>query len=263
MNMIKADLYRIFRTKGVYITTILLLLFISLQVISNKIGFVGVSTNTTEYFNEVNSQKFTGSIAPFVMVKYVDNLLYFILPFIIFISSADFSSGAVKNILSSGVSRTKLYLTKLFLSCFTCFLILFINIIIAITIGTILNGFGGEFNAEFIIRLLKPFSAQLFMFLAVTCVGVFFVFTTKKTASVNSLYIAFCICPVILIFMFMRINSDFEFLKKYDIISNLRMLSNFEILSTTDFTRAMLIGTFYILTSTIAGIYFFNKSEIK
>ena len=272
LNIIKADMYRILRGKGFYITIILLFAVIVLQTAVSSKATVGMYNteeaviDTIEEFTEevlLAPEAFTGSTAAFEMMEGTDTLLYFLLPIIIFIAAADFSTDTVKNVLSNGVPRVKYYLSKLILSCAFCFLFLLLNIMVPIVTATILRGFGGAFNVDFILRLLRPFSAQLFMCIAVTCVGIFFVFTTKRTAAVNGAYISFCLLPMLIIYIFFTLNEKLEFLFKYDVISNIRMLVHIDVANSTDIIRAFVVGAFYILASTIGGILIFRESEIK
>ena len=263
LNIIKADMYRIFRSKGFYITIGLLLLLIGLQVLANDVGRIMVVGDVDKYNDVVSDKVFTGKIAPLAMIGTADTLLYFMIPFMIFIGSADFSSGTAKNVLSNGMPRIKYYLAKLFLSCVFCVFILMMNIILPIIVGTVKNGFGGAFDMEFVGQLSRPFLAQLFMCLAVTCVGIFLVFVTKRTAAVIGAYIAFCMVPMLILSIFAMINNKLEFLLKYDVVSNIRLLAGIDMLPSADATRAFAVGAFYIIASTIGGILIFRKSEIK
>ena len=259
-NIMKADLYRLSRSKGVYITSVLLLSLIILQVaISRTVEVVSVGSSG----NSTGSGVFTGSTAALEMIKATDTLLYFILPFILFIGCADFSSEAVKNVLSNGISRGKYYLSKLVLSCAISTVILSMYIVLPTIIGTSMNGFGGTFDMAFISSIMKPFLVQWLLCIAVTCVGVFFIFTTRKAATVNGAYLSFCMLPMILISMLSMIEDRFTELINYEILTNIRMLAYFDFLSPVDIIRAISIGVFYILASTLLGIFIFEKSEIR
>jgi len=261
LNIIRADLYRILRGKGFYITMILMIAFIIIQTAANSKGGVGIyisEADETSVF--LAPEAFTGSTAPFEMMDNTDTLLYFLLPLILFIAASDFSDNTLKNVLSNGMPRIRFYLSKLILVCIFCVIFLLAQTVFSIITGTILRGFDGMFDIEFIGRLLRPLSAQLFMCIAVACVGVFFVFTTKITTGA---YIAFCLLPMMIMFLLYMLNNDLDFLFKYDIISNIRMLANIDMAETTDIIRAFLVGGFYIIASTIGGIAIFRKSEVK
>jgi ABC-2 type transport system permease protein len=272
LNVIKADLYRLFRSKGFYITMILAIVYIILQTAASSTGGVMVmvgdgpvsvadSEGNILYSNIPPA--FTGSTAPFHMMNNTDTLLYFLLPFIVFIAAADFSTDTVKNVLANGMSRVKYYLSKLVLSCIFCVILLLAQTVFSIITATVLRGFDGTFDIEFIGRLVRPLSAQLFMCLSVVCMGIFFAFITKRTAAVVGTYIAFCMVPLMLMIILFLINNSLEFLFRYDVISNIRMLASIDLAETADIIRAFAIGGVYILASTIGGIALFKRSEIK
>ena len=269
LNIIRADLYRIFRGKGVYITLILLLALLVMHGVTGIAGGIIIETATVAIDSEGNiihtniPPKFTGSTAPFMMMINTDNLFYFFLPFIIFIAAADFSTDAVKNVLSNGMSRIKYYSAKLILCCVFCIIVISLNIIVPIITATIVRGFGGDFNMDFIGRVLRPFSAQLFMCLAVTCIGVFFVFATKRTAAVIGAYIAFFFLPLLLTAIVSTINDNLMFLFHYEIVMNIKLLATIDAAATGDIIRAFIIGGFYMLASTVGGIFLFKRSEIR
>ena len=282
LNLIRADLYRILRGKGFYIATILLVSFIFAQTATNSTGGVVMSSGYTMvstyhddgtivnsyysakddvYYDEI--PKFTGSVAPFKMLENADVLLYFLLPFIVFVAAADFSTNTVKNVLANGMPRVKYYFAKLILACIFCLYVSLINIIVPVIAGTILHGFGGTFDMDFILRLLRPFSAQMVMLIGVTCVGLFLVFTTQKTSVINVSYIAFCLIPLLAISFLMVATRKFEFLLDYEHVMNIRMLGEIDTAETVAVIRAFAIGAFYILASTIGGIALFKRSEVK
>ncbi len=262
MNIIRADLYRLVRSKGLYITIGIYLFFIIMQALASSVGTMGVQTELPSE-QGVAPLVFTGMTAPFEMMKAGDNLLFFLLPFIIFIGAADFSSGTAKNVLANGVNRTKYYLSKLISTSVVCFFLMLIMVVISMICGTIKNGFGGAFDADYMMKLAKPFFSQLLLCLGVNSFGIFIAFITKRTAAVNGIYIAFCTVPLLIAAMLTELSSKFDVLAKFDVITNIRMLADFEALAAEDIVRALAIGAFYILAGTIGGICLFRRSEIK
>lgn len=279
-NIIKADMYRMLRGKGLYITFGILIVFIVLQTVAlGSVGTVGVMIMTEEtstlvsyenedgsvstVYTEPESEIFNGETAPFSMMGTTDNLLFFVLAFIIFIGATDFSEGCAKNVLSNGMPRVKYYLAKLILSCAFCIPVLLFNVILPIITATVMNGFGGTLDLAFIGSIIRPFLAQLFLCLAVTFVGVFFVFLTKKTAAVNGAFIAFYFIPLMIAMLLPTIIPELKFLADYEIISNIRSIANIDTAAQTEIIRAFIIGGFFMTASTVAGLLIFKKSEIK
>ncbi len=261
INLIKADIYRLIRSKGIYITMGFLVALCILQSFG-MMESIGVSSASIEGLEEVEPV-FTGRMTPFTMMKSNDNLLYILLPIIIFISSVDFSSGTAKNVLANGVSRTHYYLAKLILSLIFCTITVIFSILIPTVIVTLLNGFGGRFDFVFISEVFGIISVQLLLLLAVTSIGVFFVFLTRSTAKVNALYMAFCLLPMLLIFLLVTISESFSNLLDYEMVMNIRLSAYVNSLAQTDVMRMIFVGILYIFLSTFVGLIVFKKCDIK
>ena len=245
LNIIRADLYRIFRSKGFYITTALLLLAIALQ-------------------NAASSPDITAVIARLYMVQF---LPYFVLPFILFVSAADFSSKAIRNVLSNGTPRIKYYLSKLILSCAFCIFVLLLNLFSAVIIEIARNGFSSGINILLTESVMRLFFAEMFICISATCVGVFFVFCTKKTSRAIGAYIALFMLPYFLLNTIMAVFFDREhslaYLYNFDFSYNLATLAQIDSWSSAHIIKVFSIGAFYLLASTIGGMLIFKRSEIK
>jgi len=261
INLIKADIYRVFRGKGIYITMGFLFALCILQSFG-MMESIGISSASMEGAEEVVTG-LSGKMVPMIMMRANDNLLYLLLPVIIFISAADFSSGTAKNVLANGVSRTNYYFSKLILSMLFCIVMSVLSIVIPTIIVTLLKGFGGGIDLEFFGQVFKAFSLQLFLLLAVTSLGIFFVFTTRSTAKVNGLYIAFCLVPMLLIVLMFGISEEFIKLLDYEMVMNIRMAANANTMTSLEIVRVIVFGISYLLFSMVGTILLFKKCDIK
>jgi len=138
-----------------------------------------------------------------------------------------------------------------------------ITVVLSTVFATIGSGFGGDFNSDFVLRLLQMFGAQVFMYIALTCVGIFFVFATKNAAAVIGAFLAFCFIPTMIIAVLAAGNESLAFLFYFDMAMNMSRLAGMETMETADIVRAFALGGVYIATSTICGIILFKKSEVK
>jgi ABC-2 type transport system permease protein len=243
LNIIKADLYRISRGKGFYITTALLILSITLDQ---------TASNASNSF--------------YAMSGTVSLLIYFILPFMLFVCAADFSSKAIINVLSHGTSRTRYYFSKLILSCVFCIFVLFLNIFSAFIIEIAKNDFRDVFNMMLTGSIMRTFFSQMFMCISATCVGVFFVFFTPKSPVAIGAYIALFWVPwfvfnTIMAIFFHRDHS-LAYLYNFDFSYNLATLPQIDTWSSAHIIRVFAIGAFYLFSSTIGGILLFKRREI-
>lgn len=261
INLIKADIYRIFRSKGIYITMTILLVIFVLQAFG-EVGSIGISSDEMEGAEAV-VQLLTGRTAPLNVMRANDNLLYFLLPIIIFISSVDFSSGTAKNVLSNGISRTRYYFSKLILSMLFCTLILISSIVIPTIIATFMNGFGGAFDWTYISQVLNVIALQQLLLFAATSIGIFFVFTTKRTAAVNGLYIAFCLVPMLLILTLYSFSEKFSILMEYEMVMNIRKAAYVNLMTGDEIIKVIAVGLVYFIISLACGLVLFKKCDVK
>lgn len=273
LNIIRADLYRIFRGKALYITFGVLIAFIVLQSIAGtgnigmNMGSVSGETEAEMLSNALDEMtkitKADGMSAPFVMAGVAANLVYFLIPLIICFVGTDFSSSAVKNVLARGVSRKKYYFAKLIPLLFLTVLMQVFNLFLPLIVASIRNGFGGKLTLDWLVSVLKVYGIQTLLMLAITCVGVFIVFLTKKTASIVALFIAFLMVPTLIFYILGMISSKLENLINYDVVTNINLMANINELPSGDIIRAFLMCAFYIIAGTVAGLVIFKKSDIK
>ena len=257
LNIIKADLFRIFRGKGIYVTIIIFLFIIVMQTLLGHLGQIGIFGTAPDEIPE----PFTGYSAPFEVANTTDNLIWFTLPIIVFIAAADFTGGAMKNSFAGGVGRVEYYFAKLVLSGISLVIMLMLYITLPIIIASAVYGFGGEFNLMFIGSILKICLPQFLLAFVFVSVGIFLSLTFKKSAILCVIYFAFAFYPVIIAQMLI---SKFPNLLNYDLISNMKAhASPGGIFGEPDIIRTILLSCGFILTSIIGGILLFRKAEIK
>jgi len=274
LNLIRADIYRVIRGKALYITFAVLLAVILLNVAAThavQTGVIVIPDMVAEDTPHVSvgitavteGDGVTGiSIANPLTVS-MENYVFFLLPIIIVVAGAIFSHGTVKNDLAWGVSRTKLYFSKLILASVLCVIMLIFYYVSGMLIATIWGGFGGPAPDGFWIGLLQIIAAQLVLLFSYIAFGVFLAFTTKRTAAVNGAYIAFVFVPLFLFMILSTINSNLNWLLDFEMLSNLMNLARLPYLETREILRALGIGTFVLVASTAGGVALFRRAEIK
>jgi ABC-type transport system involved in multi-copper enzyme maturation permease subunit len=198
-----------------------------------------------------------------VLSTTTEMLVYFLLPLFILVASAMFSHNTIKNDLSTGMSRTKLYLSKLILSSILCAALMVFYMAAGIALATILRGFGVPPVEGYWLEILKMCSAQLFMLLAFNCVGIFLAFTAKRASIVNGAFIAICLVPSLIIFFLINWRESFDRLINFDLMLQLQRVAFMDMLPRDDIIKAFAVGTVYIVVSTVAGVMLFRKAEIS
>lgn len=278
LNIIKSDLYRIFKGKAIYITIFFILLLACVSCFSMSPGHIGVQTTSEEqsFIKDeelLNKIYETDSILETreLMKEYgaypLDkaqlganaNLYYFFIVIVVIVLVTDLSNSTVKNTLSSAISRKKYYFSKL-LTCIGLgtFLIL-INNYGSYVINLLMNG--PDFSAGF-LEITKLTILQLPCFYGIISMLVCIGFCFRKSGTFNSITIPLIIVVQLVI---MGIATLFHFnsanLLNYEfqyIIGNLvASPSNAYIFKT------LALAVLYIIVFNIIGYRVFRKVEIK
>lgn len=288
INMMKADLYRILRSKGIYIAFALLLFIIGISIYMIEPGSVGMSVHLNELsqVEEYNAmreelakevtpeewQTMTSAESRELMLK-VDNHgykldkdmlcssmnLYYIFIFIAAIAlTADFSGGSIKNTLSSAIDRRKYFFAKLGFITLGCAVMFFMNTYITYFANLILNG---ERFASSIAVVTKITIMQLPVVLALASILTGFGFLTKKTALYNTVTIPFIVVLQMLLGLVIKLFSIKADIMKYEFQTMFVRLANDP--SNGYMLRSYIICAVVFVLFSLLGSLSFKKTEIK
>lgn len=276
MRLMRADMYRIFRGKAIYITFAIMLILIVLTVfvfrsaiqtvVIAPIEELDISLETPmEVIEHImpSEEIMSGSVAARLALNSMDSIAYyFFLPIIVAVAMAAFSSGAIKNELAIGISRTRLYLSKWILSSALCFVFMLLYLLLSVLFATTIDGIG-YWDSGYLANTLKSFGMQTFFMLAINSVGIFLCFATKKTAAVIGAFIAIVLVPLMIVSLLVLAFPGAMEYTNYDLVYQLIIFAQTASLSGTAFARGVAIGLAYLLIPTIGGIMLFRKAEIK
>lgn len=278
LNIIKSDLYRIFKGKSIYVAIIIILILASVSCFSMSPGHIGVNTSfeeqplieDEEILNKVYE---TDSILETreLMKEYgaypLDkaqlganaNLYYFFIIIVVIVLVTDLSNSTAKNTLSSAISRKKYYMSKL-ITCIGLgtFLVL-VNNYGSYLINLIMNG--KEFSAGF-LEITKLTILQLPILYGIISMLVCIGFCFRKTGTFNSITIPLIIVMQLVIMgcsslFHLNANNILNYEFQYIIGNLITDPSNTYILKT------LVLAVFYILIFNVIGYRVFKKTEIK
>lgn len=180
LNMIRADFYRLAKTRGFWITQIVIIAFLFMTVSSSTMGHVGVSSqDSIEQIDKMYEMRWDGATAVSAIQTMGEFLLYFILPLLVFVIGNDFSKETYKNILTVGVSRYKYFFSKLVSFIIVLIFQLIMVYMTSFITGTIFNG-AGDITMEFLTDTLKIMSIQILFLVAITIMSSLLLFVTKS-----------------------------------------------------------------------------------
>lgn len=273
-NMLKADLYRILRGKAIYFAVILMFFMLGLSIYGVSAGSVGMNTpmgvsdglNDVPYeqgrplsMSEYRKLALSAEGHPLDLDILTTNMnLYYVFLFVaVIVLTADFSSGCVKNTLSSAIDRNKYFLSKLVMVNLCCTALFFLNTYAA-HFGTILFN-SGKFASD-IGTLTKVSLVQLPAILALVSILTGIGFLVKRTSVFNTVTI-----PLIIVFQLaLQLCATYFPIKqsflRYELESMIYGLASDP--TTGYLLRSYLVCAGIIVAFNLAGYLSFRKAEI-
>ena len=206
IHTIQADFYRLFRSKGFWITEFILF---ALMLMGATIGATGhlMSVNTTPE-TEFPTKGWDGVQALINASSNGSNLVFLCIVLACLVLGVDLIGKLYKNNLTVGVSRTEFFLAKTFVLASIAFLQLIVSLVIAFIPATILNGFG-TMPDGFIGNLLITISLQFLCLLAWLSIVSFILYVSHSYLAV---FIGYLVSSILLS-MPMLVFPDIEILR--------------------------------------------------
>ena len=243
IHTIQADFYRLFRSKGFWITEIVLF---ALMLMGATIGATGhlMSVDTTPPESEIPTQGWNGVQALINASSQGSNLVFLCIILACLVLGVDLIGKLYKNSLTVGVSRTEFFLAKSVVLASIALMQILISLVIAFVPATILNGVG-TMPEGFIDNLLLTIGLQFLCLLAWLSIVSFILYVTHSYLAV---FIGYLISSILLSTP-MLIFPDIEILRYLSL--------NFAYAMTTN-SQAIL----YTITVCVTVILFFSFSGL-
>ena len=242
IHTIQADFYRLFRSKGFWITEFILF---ALMLMGATIGATGhlMSVNTTPE-TEFPTKGWDGVQALINASSQGSNLVFLCIILACLVLGVDLIGKLYKNNLTVGVSRTEFFLAKAFVLTCIALLQVIISLVIAFIPATILNGFG-TMPDGFIGNLLITISLQFLCLLAWLSIVSFILYVSHSYLAV---FIGYLVSSILLS-MPMLLFPNIKILPYLSLQFFYAMTANSE-------------SIFYTLIVTLAVIVIFNLSGL-
>lgn len=259
MNILRADIYRMVRSKSLYITCALLFAYILLIV--GTMQAINIGGNM--FLEDSSDLLFDGANIIVTLASRMDTLIYFLLPLSLLVSSPMFTNNTIKNDIAWGISRSKLYFSKILLSSILCVFMLLFYVVVGMLIATVLHGFGAAISTDMWINLIQMLSSQLFMLLVMNSIIISLMFTTKRTIVVTGAYIGFSLVPMVVLSILLESNPTLITLLNFDIPITIRRFANINLMDSSEVIKLFTVGVSYMLIATTIGLLSFRKADIQ
>lgn len=211
-NSIKADFYRLFRSRGFIINQILLITVLVLSILGKAVGNNGVHPNVQD---QMISTVWTSDFASQIVSSMTSFLLYFGLPLLVIIVGYDLTHKTYKNILTNGISRLNYFTSKYFILLLAlASQVIFFYATTILTTG-ILYGFG-KLNSEFWQNLSRTMLLQYLCIIAIFSIAIIVLFLTNSNVGA---VIATITIPIAI--SIAHVFIELSFLKHFDFQANM------------------------------------------
>lgn len=248
LHTIHADFYRLFRSKGLWISEILLALNIISGVLLGSTGHVGVETGAKQAV--VSSWTGVGSL-----INYSSSISITVLFTLIVVSiilGVDLAQKLYKNNLTSGISRSGFFFAKVTVIVAITLGQLLLSYGLAFVLGTLCHGLGtvpDHFVRNFALTFLLQFLCNL-AWVSLTTVALYLthsIVTTFVTYTLGlvALTVPAAIFPKVEILKYLSLNFNYAMTADKTIIQN---------------TAIVAVG--FILAFTALGLITFEKQDL-
>lgn len=241
IHTIQADFYRLFRSKGFWITEFILFVLLLMGATIGATGHL-MSVNTTP--PETPTHGWNGIEALINASNNGSNLVFLCIILVCLVLGVDLIGKLYKNSLTVGVSRTEYFLAKSFVLASIALLQLIASLVIAFIPATLLNGIG-TMPDGFATNLLLTIFLQFLCLLAWLSIVSFILYVTHSYLAV---FIGYLVSSIILS-MPMLVFPDIEILRY--------LILEFAYAMTTN-SQAIL----YTITVCVTVILFFSFSGL-
>ena len=241
IHTIQADFYRLFRSKGFWITEFILF---ALMLMGASIGATGHLMAIQAEESEIPTQGWNGVQALINASSQGSNLVFLCIILACLVLGVDLIGKLYKNNLTVGISRTEFFLAKAFVLASIALLQVIISLVIAFIPATILNGFE-TMPDGFIGNLLVTIFLQFLCLLAWLSIVSFILYVSHSYLAV---FIGYLISSIILS-MPMLIFPSIKILPYFSLQFAYAMTANSE-------------SIFYTLIVSLAVIVIFNLSGL-
>lgn len=259
INILKVDLYKMFKAKSFYVIGIILAAFSAL----NAYAFAKISLDANEeLLMLINSNFFV------VFMQNVNSVVTYVTLFVVLFMVSEFSNGTIKNIATKGYLRESIYFSKLIVGAIST--LIYVTVVALSIYLPYIFVLRGHITNEFEMPkyFINSFFIMLLHLLAYISIGLMIASLVRKSGlSVVCLFAFTSLIPFILDMLDKLLASNFETkfsLSKYFISGSLGYAISQADLSIPDkdIVRVILVPICFFVASVAIGVTVFKKRDI-
>ena len=259
-NILKSDFYKLKKSKAFWICSLLCIAIAVMMVVAMQAGLSRASSMRDQREAAQFTALADNASGVFALEQFLPmgfNLIFIGVFVAIFVSS-EFGSGTMKNTLSRGAERLKVFFSKFIVCSVAALIMLFLFIAALLAVGSILWGFGTATFAGMLGLILL----QSLMVIAFTALFVFISMTLRGTGGAIATNIICVTMMSTLLGAISMLFGDSISLGDYWLDWG---VSQFAVLSppSGDIIQGLLIAFGWGIVSLVVGTTLFKKIDVK
>lgn len=259
INLLKSNFFRVRKDIITYICLGLCLL----MAVGN--GIMGILFDRIVDVPEAQAMlegAFTGKTMFVSALSPVNNMGCLIPILLYIIMNRDYNTGAIRQKVIGGYSRTKIYLSS-YLVTLVCGLVFqAFNMICSLLSGVLFCGYGAAWNTQELGLLLKAAVLGLLVYCLFLTIAHFFLHTLKNIGYVAYLGALFVMGGMSALTMLKTENPFVRFLVDWNPINQISVISNFTF--EGKMVATMIASSLLYMAALVAGgLYLFRKTDLK
>ena len=270
LNIIKSDLFKIFKGKALYgvLLALLGLVFIIAGVITytQSESYREKVNSGEEQFIEMESSDESdhlqngGEFLTMMSEHLGVAFLFLILPFIMAVFGVDYSTGTYRNLLSYHSRRGTIYLAKMITSAILTLVMLICFVVFSVIAGGIMLGFGG-FTGAVLMGVAKALLLMLPVMLAMIGVGYCVMTFTKKTSATIAVYLIGITVSGLAVQLPMVLFPKAEWISQLDLTSSIGTLAQYGIRAEGEIMVPLVFSAILIAGTYILGVVRYKTTD--
>jgi ABC-2 type transport system permease protein len=218
-------------------------------------GSMGFHLNSKDIFNPTAKEIFHGSFG----VGTIEILLAVLIGAMV---AGEYSSGTIKNILAYGKKREHYYISKLIAVSFGFAIMLTIMVGIATILSVAMFGWGQDFNFSETAHVLKIFGVAVIIGMAIISLLMLLATLVKSNGTTIGIgIVALTVLPTVLSFLYGKFDW-FDKIYESTVGYNWALATSIKA-ANGDIVKATAVGLITLVIATMSGIMVFMKQDIK
>lgn len=271
VNLLKSNFYRMFKSKAFYICTIVYtaincLILIMLKLAEN-VSQPAADTSLEAEAAASGLMRYKDGVSYGIELISEGDALFFIAIFSAVFITAEFAYGTMKNIVSKGFERYKVYISILIPVIAASFIMSAINFLVSTALASIFIGSVGSFDGDLLLKTLRFVGIEMLLYAAFVSLFVMIALIVRHNGGVIAIDIIivmfgrliYQLLELIVCNVF-KINFDFSFID-YSLQNNIFAAIN--TIKGEHILRPILVGLIFLAVTLALGLIHFERTDVK